>query len=129
MSGPLRVGSPNLANSESRSNLAYRYCQGIRHLHLECPFHPDFELPENIELLSLLIARASATRPSDDTCQSQGIEIGLVLTPVLGAHGRYRRVGYFHHTYCSKPDTEPARQQLLPPLFDDASDYEEVEIV
>lgn len=129
VSGPLRVGSPNLGNSDPNSKLVYRYCQGLRHIHPECPFHPDFELPENIELLSLLIARASETRPSDSASQSHGVEIGLVLTPVAGAHGRYRRVGYFHHTYHLNPDTDPATQQQLPPLFDDASNVQAVEIV
>lgn len=101
----------------------------MRYLHPECPFHPDFELPANIELLSLLIARASEIRPSDNASQSHGVEIGLVLTPVVGAHGRYRRVGYFHHTYYSNLDTSLAKPQQLYPLFDDASSFQDIEIV
>jgi Heterokaryon incompatibility protein (HET) len=134
--GKLKPGVPTSTGhgndrSSSRSLvknsvLVHPNCRGMPHLHPECPFHPDYELPanENMQLYSLLIAHGSNQIASTDYFDT---EIGLVLTPVKGHGGRYRRVGYFHHSRLQKPDSE--EQGLRPPFFDGSDRVREIEIV
>jgi hypothetical protein len=129
ISGPLRICWPDFAKTTPDAKLIYRHCQGIRHIHRACPFHADYELPKDIELYSLLIARDFEPSRDDSTSRACGVEFGLVITPVTGVKARYRRVGYFHHTSYPDPRTNEVDQQRRPPLFDDAGNIQEVEIV
>jgi hypothetical protein len=134
--GQLRSGAPNSSQcgQNNASSIAlstgydiriHRNCQGMRHVHPECPFHPDYDLPKNIELYSLLVAHASGTQQRSGTFQSWNTQVGLVLTPVAGHRGRYRRVGYFHHDMQRELASV---HQRLSSLFDD-SKIMEIEIV
>lgn len=103
VAGLLRPGSPDLlkcgqnnAPSTVHDIRIHRNCEGMQDTHRQCPFHPDYELPDNMELYSLLVAYASGTRQGRDSCWSWFTHVGIVLTPVMGHQGRYRRVGYFH---------------------------------
>jgi hypothetical protein len=156
--GQLKYGAPDstefqakksssTASASQKRTIAHRFCQGMPHLHPECPFHPDYNLPRNLELYSLLLARVCAAPLKADLTQgpplrlvegpqgrhihvgyvTQGwdTEVGLVLTPVGGRKGRYRRVGYFHHTMYLNMDSGIER---APSFFEDIT-TEEIEIV
>ena len=95
LTAPFKSGvSSNAPEPESSSSLAMpksirTHPTCFNDLHPECPFHPDYELPPDIQLCSILIGRGG------DGIRNDMLELGLVLTPVLGHPGRYRRVGYF----------------------------------
>lgn len=144
--GPVKLGVPTSSpssstSSESREDVrVHPHCRGLQSIHAECPFHPDYDLPEDedLQLYSLLVARGSDTNPAlaipggapeTQARQDQwNTEMGLVLSPVAGHPGRYHRVGYFHHSMADKKD-EPGHQPL-PSLFgDDLCRVEEIEIV
>jgi hypothetical protein len=152
--GKLKPGVPtstDYGNDQASSRslvkntvLVHPNCRGMPHIHRECPFHPDYELSaanEDMQLYSLLIAHGSnqVAPPNEfDFLTIQGAnqpaatddfdtEIGLVLTPVKEQGGRYRRVGYFHHSRMQKPDSE--EEGLRPAFFDGRDRVREVEII
>ncbi|OAL42935.1 HET-domain-containing protein [Pyrenochaeta sp. DS3sAY3a] len=125
--GQLKPGVPS-ASTYPGGRLHHPYCHGIGHIHPECPFHPDYTLPENIPLCSVLIVRTSSVQHKDNTFKSYDLEIGLVLTPVAEVSGRYKRVGYFHHRYRTK-STMDLTHQLPLAFFDDTSDLIDIEII
>lgn len=101
--GLLRPGCPdfskygqNTTSSAGSDIRVHRNCKGMQHIHTQCPFHPDYELPDSIELHSLLVAYASGTQQTRGSRQSWETHVGIVLTPVSGRQNRYKRVGYFH---------------------------------
>jgi hypothetical protein len=101
---PFKCGVPSNAFCPgSSSSLAMRnsirtHPNCFNALYPECPFHPDYELPNDIRLYSVLIGRGS------DGIGNTMTELGLVLTPVLEHRRRYRRVGYFHHSMKHQKD-------------------------
>ena len=128
--GLLRSGVPDsskgMTPNMGHSIKIHRNCQGMPpKVHPECPFHPDYDLPDNIELYSVLVAYASGTQQRTMFPQSWTTQVGLVLTPVAGHQGRYRRVGYLHHDM--RREIAGILQEL-PSVFED-SKLMEVEIV
>lgn len=101
--GPLQSGVPDstqlgTAFTSGECDIGmHRSCLAMPEEHPECPFHPDYVLPANIELYSLLVAHVSGVQLVSGKQQGWKTQVGLVLTPVKGQVGRYRRVGYFHH--------------------------------
>jgi hypothetical protein len=131
ISGLLRRGVPDssrcgqhVASSTSNDIHIHRNCQGIQHTHRQCPFHPDYDLPDNIELYSLLIACASAVQPRMGSSQSSDTHVGIVLTPVTEHERRYRRVGYFH---IDIQETDDDDQRI--PWIMESSSVAEIEII
>ena len=104
ISAPFKSGVPsNAPDPEASSSLAMR--RSIRthptctsFLHPQCPFHPDYDLSPDLRLYSVLIGRGG------DGIRNDMLELGLVLTPVLGHPRQYRRVGYFHHSMRHQKD-------------------------
>jgi hypothetical protein len=117
--------SPLMASSGEFDIQPHRNCQALPTIHRQCPFHPDFNLPENIELHSLLIAHASGVYLTTGTQQKWKTEVGLVVTPLAGRRSQYRRVGYFHHDL--QQDTTGIRHHY-PSLFE-VSEIKEIEIL
>lgn len=136
VAGPVKFGVPSsigLGSSEPSSTSqrkrnamrVHRDCQRTPWLHPECPFHPDYDLPEGIHLYSLLIARGSDSLPSTPGFQGWNTEVGVVLTPVAEHRRRYRRVGYFHHSMRHRRDDSG---HVPLPFFDEQCKTREVEI-
>jgi Heterokaryon incompatibility protein (HET) len=136
--GPLKFGVPSSMRHHSSEHSStslrnrndirvHRDCRGMSSLHPECPFHPDYDLPEGIHLYSLLVARCSDKNPSTGAFQGWNTEIGLVLTPVAEYRRRYSRVGYFHHSMLDRRDASDHKP--LPSFFDEKCRTQEVEIV
>ncbi len=129
----MKAGAPHLKEAspaDSHPNRVHRNCQGISKAHPECPFHPDYELSEGIELYSILIARVSgADRGLDTFLQIDELELGLVLTPVRGFEGRYRRVGYFHRTLHLRFQSDGFADRRQPSFFDEEAQIQEMVIV
>jgi hypothetical protein len=141
VAGPFRLGIPTLmtnrwngasSTSLSMENMSsvHPQCRGLP-WHRECPFHPDFDIGQvGIPLYGLLVARCSQNSPfaATDVSQRWDTEIGLVLTPVAGLSGRYRRVGYFHHRV--QQETDDPNHQPIPSFFNDSDcEVQEVEII
>ncbi|KAF5573368.1 tol [Fusarium pseudocircinatum] len=131
VSGLLRPGAPDLlkygqdsASSMNKDIRVHRNCQGIRHIHRQCPFHPDYDLPDNIELYSLLIACASGAQQRMGSSQSLDTHVGIVLTPVPEHEHRYRRVGYFHIDIQETDDDDQGIPWIL-----ESSKFVELEVI
>ncbi|SCV37201.1 related to tol protein [Fusarium fujikuroi] len=131
VSGLLRPGAPDSLkygqNSASRMHkdiCVHRNCQGIRHIHRQCPFHPDYDLPNNIELYSFLIACASGAQQRMGSSQSLDTHVGIVLTPAPEHERRYRRVGYFHIDIQETDDDD----QVIPWILE-SSNFVEIEVI
>jgi hypothetical protein len=122
------LGEPSSTSLRSRNDIRVHLdCQGMSWLHPECPFHPDYDLPESIHLYSLLVARGSDKNPLTGASQDWNTEIGLVLTPVAEHPPRYERVGYFHHSMLHRRDARDHKP--LPSFFDEQCKTHEVEII
>lgn len=101
--GLLRPGCPD-SLQEDRGPIwtgegkigAHRSCQGMQEIHKQCPFHPDHQLPKDIELHSLLLAILSRSQKTEQSRQTFNTYVGIVLSPVEGHQRRYKRIGYFH---------------------------------
>ncbi|KAF4344386.1 tol [Fusarium beomiforme] len=130
VSGLLRPGvpdstkyGPNIASSTNNDIVTHRNCQGMKHIHRKCPFHPDYELEENIEMYCLLMACVSGTQQRLSS-QSSDTHVGIVLTPVPGCEHRYRRVGYFHIDIQETDDEDQKTPWIL-----EGSNVADIEIV
>ncbi|KAF5572167.1 tol [Fusarium pseudoanthophilum] len=131
VSGLLRPGAPDLlkygqdsASSMNKDIRVHRNCQGIRHIHRQCPFHPDYDLPNNIELYSLLIACASGAQQKMGSSQNLDTHLGIVLTPAPEHERRYRRVGYFHIDIQETDDDDQGIPWVL-----ESSSFVEIEVI
>lgn len=125
IAGPILRRTP-LSEEDANLGSVHYSCRGIRTAHPSCPFHPDYDLAQDIVTYDLLVARIAEVDMRKSGSPAVELDIGLVISPVSESPRCFRRVGYFHYTYSDEPESGP---NLTPRRFGGNLDMHEVEII